>query len=142
MVKEDNIPHGNIQVIFTVAEEGGLTGSKNIDRKLLKADFGYVLDSSGPPGKIVNAAPGQNNVDVVIRGKTAHAGIAPEEGINAIMVAGKALAQLKLGRIDEETTANVGIIKGGTATNIVPDRVDIACETRSRDLRKLEEQTK
>ena len=142
VIKEDNIAHGNVQVVFTVAEEGGLTGSKNIDRKLLKQDFGYVLDSSGPPGKIVNAAPGQNNVDVVFHGKTAHAGIAPEEGINAIVVASKALAQLKQGRIDSETTANIGIIHGGTATNIVPDRVEIACETRSRNVHKLEEQTK
>jgi tripeptide aminopeptidase len=87
-------------------------------------------------------APGQNKIEVVVRGKTAHAGLAPEEGINAIVVAGKALAELKQGRIDAETTANVGTIKGGQATNIVPDYVSIVCEARSRDMSKLETQTK
>lgn len=142
IVRENGIAHGDIQVVFTVAEEGGVNGSKNIDRSLLKADFGYVLDSGGAPGRIINAAPGQNSIKVVIRGKTAHAGVAPEEGINAIVVAGKAMAQLKQGRIDAETTANVGVIKGGQATNIVPDYVEIACEARSRNAAKLEAQTK
>lgn len=142
IIREDGIPHGDIRVVFTVAEEGGLNGSKNMDRSRLNADFGFVLDSGGAPGWIINAAPGQNSIKVIIRGKTAHAGVAPEEGINAIVVAGKALAQLKQGRIDDETTANVGIIKGGQATNIVPDYVEIACEARSRNLAKLEAQTK
>ncbi len=142
IVRENGIAHGDIQVVFTVAEEGGVNGSKNMDRSLLKADFGYVLDSGGAPGRIINAAPGQNSIKVVIRGKSAHAGVAPEEGINAIVVAGKAMAQLKQGRIDAETTANVGVIKGGQATNIVPDYVEIACEARSRNAAKLEAQTK
>lgn len=142
VIREENIPHGDIQVVFTIAEEGGLNGSKNIDRQLIKADFGYVLDSSGLPGKIIIMAPGQNKVEVVVHGKTAHAGLAPEEGINAIVVAGKALAELKQGRIDDETTANVGTIKGGQATNIVPDYVSIVCEARSRNSAKLEAQTK
>lgn len=142
IIREQKIPHGDIQVVFTVAEEGGLNGSKNIDPQRLKADFGYVLDSSGSPGKIINAAPGQNAIKVIVHGKTAHAGLAPEEGVNAIVVAGKALAELKQGRIDPETTANVGIIKGGTATNVVPDYVEIACEARSRNAEKLETQTK
>lgn len=141
VVKERKIPHGDIQVVFTVAEEGGLNGSNNLDRKLLKADFGYVLDSSGKPGKIVTAAPGQNKINVIIHGKAAHAGSAPEEGINAIVVAGKALAQIKQGRIDFETTANVGAIKGGSGTNVVPDYVEIFCEARSRSPKKLDEQT-
>lgn len=142
VVREQNLPHGDIQVVFSVSEEAGLSGSKNMDRSLLKADFGYILDSGGAPGGIVNAAPGQNNIKVIVRGKSAHAGVAPEEGINAIVVAGKAMAQLKQGRIDAETTANVGIISGGKATNIVPDYVEISCEARSRDLAKLEAQTK
>lgn len=142
IIREDGIAHGDIQVVFTVAEEGGVNGSKNMDRSLLKADFGYVLDSGGSPGRIINAAPGQNSIKVIIRGKTAHAGVAPEEGINAIVVAGKAMAELKQGRIDAETTANVGVIKGGQATNIVPDYVEIACEARSRNREKLAAQTK
>jgi len=142
VVREQNMPHGDIQVVFTVSEEVGLNGSKNMDPALLAADFGYVLDSGGAPGGIINAAPGQNNIKVIVRGKSAHAGVAPEEGINAIVVAGKAMAELKQGRIDAETTANVGVISGGKATNIVPDYVEIACEARSRNLAKLETQTK
>ena len=142
IVHEQNLPHGDIQVVFTVAEEGGVNGSKNMDPSWLKADFGFALDSSGAPGKIITEAPGQNKIDVIVHGKTAHAGLAPEEGINAVVVAGKALAELKQGRIDSETTANVGSIKGGGATNIVPDKVEIACEARSRNMEKLEAQTK
>ncbi|HWR07307.1 M20/M25/M40 family metallo-hydrolase [Sporomusa sp.] len=141
LVQEQNIPHGNIQVIFTVAEEGGLNGSKNIDPALVRADLGYALDSSGSPGEIVNMAPGQNKIDITIYGKKAHAGVAPEEGINAIVLAGKALAAVKDGRIDPETTANIGSIKGGSATNIVPDIVEIKAEARSRSAEKLAAQT-
>lgn len=142
IIRENGIAHGDIQVVFTVAEEGGVNGSKNMDRSRLKADFGYVLDSGGSPGRIINAAPGQNSIKVIVRGKTAHAGVAPEDGINAIVMAGKAMAELKQGRIDAETTANVGVIKGGQATNIVPDYVEIACEARSRNPEKLAAQTK
>ncbi len=142
VIRENNLAHGDIQIVLTVSEEGGLNGSKNLDRKLLKADFGYALDAGGEPGKIITKAPGQNKIEVLIRGKTAHAGVAPEEGVNAIVVAGKAIAELKDGRIDGETTANVGIIKGGVATNIVPDAVSITCEARSRNMTKLEQQTR
>ena len=142
VLRENNLPHGDIQVVFTIAEEGGVNGSKNMDPALLKADMGFILDSSGAPGKIITMAPGQNKIKVVVHGKTAHAGLAPEEGLNAIVLAGKALAEIKEGRIDEETTANIGIIKGGMATNVVPDRVEITCEARSRNHAKLEAQTK
>ncbi|MEG6584281.1 M20/M25/M40 family metallo-hydrolase [Dendrosporobacter sp. 1207_IL3150] len=140
-IVENKLPHGGIQVVFTVSEEGGLDGSKNINKKHLKAAMGYALDSGGEPGQIITKAPGQNSIDVIIHGKKAHAGVAPEQGINAIVLAGKALAELKQGRIDEETTANVGIINGGNATNIVPDRVEIKCEARSRNVEKLAAQT-
>lgn len=141
VIKETNIAHGDIQIVFTVAEEGGVNGSKKMDPSILKAQMGFVLDSSGAPGKIIVMAPGQNKIEVVIHGKTAHAGIAPEEGISAIVVAGKALAQLKDGRIDFETTANIGNIKGGGATNIVPDTVYITAEARSRNIEKMQAQT-
>ena len=137
VLQEDKIPHGAIQVVFTVAEEGGLNGSRNIDRSLLKADYGYALDSGGDIGEIVITAPGQEQIKVIVHGKKAHAGVAPEEGLNAIVVAGKALAEIKQGRIDFETTANIGIISGGVATNIVPDTVELQCEARSRNLNKL-----
>ncbi|SFL95934.1 M20/M25/M40 family metallo-hydrolase [Pelosinus propionicus] len=141
IVNEENIPHGPIQVVFTVAEEGGLNGAKAIDPTALKADFGYALDSGGTPGEIITMAPGQNSITALIHGRKAHAGVAPEEGINAIVVAGKALAQMKIGRIDFETTSNAGIISGGIATNIVPDLVEVKCEARSRNMEKLEVQT-
>lgn len=141
VIQENNVQHGDIQVIFTVGEEGALTGSKHIEPDLIKADLGYVLDTGGTPGRIINAAPGQNNVRIAILGKSAHAGSAPEDGINAIIVAGKALVKLKQGRIDFETTANVGIIRGGLATNIVPNYTEILCEVRSHNLEKLQNQT-
>ncbi|WP_425059305.1 Peptidase T [Sporomusa carbonis] len=141
LVKEHNIPHGSIQVVFTVAEEGGLNGSRHIDPSLLKADFGYALDSGGSPGEIINRAPGQNTLAIAVHGKKAHAGVAPEEGINAIVLAGKALAAIKDGLIDAETTANIGMIQGGLATNIVPDKVEIRAEARSRNKEKLAAQT-
>jgi tripeptide aminopeptidase len=141
VMKEQNVPHGDIQVVFTIAEEGGLNGSKNIDKSLLKSSIGFILDSSGAPGEIIMMAPGQNKLEIVVQGKTAHAGVAPEDGVNAIIVAAKAMAELKDGRIDFETTANVGNIKGGGATNIVPEKVAIVAEARSRNLEKLAAQT-
>lgn len=141
IIKEKNLEHGDIQIIFTVAEEIGLLGAKYIDSNLIQADFGYCLDSSGRPGKIVIQAPGQDDIHVKIHGKSAHAGIAPEDGINAIVVAAKAVAVMKQGRLDHETTANVGIIQGGKATNIVPDLAEVTCEARSCNEEKLAEQT-
>jgi len=140
-IQEQNIPHGDIQVIFSVAEEGGLNGSKNLDRTLLHADLGFVLDSGGKPGKIILEAPGQDRINVTIKGKASHAGVAPEDGISSIVAAAKAIVSLKTGRIDEETTSNIGTIQGGLATNIVADRVEITCEARSRNLGKMESQT-
>ncbi len=141
-IQERRIPHGEIQVVFTVAEEGGLLGARNIDRTLLHADFGYVLDSSSPPGKIIHKAPGENNLTIKISGRSAHAGTAPEKGLNAIILAAKALSEIPDGRINEKTTANIGTINGGLATNIVPDSVIINGGTRSQDLAELDSITK
>lgn len=140
-IQEQAIPHGDIQVIFCIAEEGGLNGSKNIDKSQLRADFGFILDTGGAPGKIIIGAPGQDRINVTIKGKAAHAGVEPEVGVNAIVVASKAIAGLQTGRIDEETTSNIGTIQGGRATNIVAESVEITCETRSRNLAKLERLT-
>ena len=140
-IQEQKMPHGDILVVFTVAEEGGLHGAKNIDPEKIRADFGYALDGAGVPGVVTTMAPGQNKIEFIVHGKTAHAGLAPEEGLNAIVLAGKALAQIPQGRIDFETTCNVGLIKGGTATNIVADRVEIAAEARSRNMEKLKKLT-
>ena len=133
--------HGDIDVIFTVAEEIGLTGSKFIDRKRLKADFGYVLDG-GDVHKLINKAPSQDSIEVKIIGRAAHAGVHPEKGINAIKVASAAISGMKLGRIDRETTANIGRIHGGVATNIVPETVVVKGEARSHDLNKLKRQVR
>ena len=140
-VQEEKLPHGAVVVVLTVAEEGGLHGAKNIDPQKIRADFGYALDGGGAPGVVTTMAPGQNHLQIVVHGKTAHAGLAPEEGINAIILAGRSLAAIPQGRIDFETTCNVGLIKGGTATNIVPDRVEITAESRSRNMDKLEKLT-
>ena len=140
-LQEEKLPHGEILVVFTVAEEGGLNGAKNIDPAKIRADYGYALDGSGVPGVITNMAPGQNHLRLIAHGKTAHAGLEPEKGINAIMLAGKALSELPQGRIDFETTCNIGLIKGGTATNIVPDQVEVTVEARSRNEQKLAELT-
>ncbi|TXK87170.1 M20/M25/M40 family metallo-hydrolase, partial [Parageobacillus sp. SY1] len=128
VLKEQNIPHGTIQFIITVGEESGLVGAKALDPSLIQAKFGYALDSDGKVGNIVVAAPTQAKLKVVVYGKTAHAGVAPEKGVSAITIAAKAIAQMPLGRIDEETTANIGRFEGGTQTNIVCDRVDILAE--------------
>ena len=138
VMKEEGFPPGDVQVIFTVAEEGGLNGSKHMDPVNLKADFGYAFDSSGRPGKVIIMAPGQYKISSVFVGKTAHAGVAPEEGLNAIVLAGKALAQVKDGRMDEETTCNIGLIQAGNATNIVPGTCTVTSEARSRNPEKLE----
>lgn len=140
-LKEQNLPHGDIQVIFSVSEEQGCAGIKNLDTALLHADMGFALDSSGRPGKIIYAAPGQNKIFAKIHGKTAHGGIAPEKGINAIKKAAEILIDIPTGRVDEETTCNIGIIHGGSATNIVPDLVEVAMDCRSRNPEKLENLT-
>ncbi len=141
VLKEQRIPHGDLEIVFTVAEEGGLWGAKNLDYQRLKAKIGYVLDGDGPAGTIITKAPSQYKIKAAIIGKAAHAGISPEEGINAILVASRAISKMRLGRIDEETTANIGVISGGQATNIIPDLVNIEGETRSIDPVKLEAQT-
>ena len=140
-IKEKNIAHGTIQFIITAGEESGLKGAKELDPSKILAKYGFAVDSTGEVGGIVVAAPFQAKVNVKIFGKTAHAGVAPEKGISAITVAAKAVAQLKLGRLDEETTANIGRFEGGQATNIVCDEVTIFAEARSIDETKLNAQT-
>jgi len=140
VLKEQQIPHGTIQFIITVGEESGLVGAKVLDPARLIAKYGYALDSDGKVGNIVVAAPTQAKVSTVIQGKTAHAGVAPEKGVSAITIAAKAIAKMPLGRIDEETTANIGRFQGGTQTNIVCDHVEILAEARSLVPEKMEAQ--
>jgi len=141
VLKEENIQHGDIQIAFTIAEEIGLLGAKNMDFTKIHAKYGFILDSDGRIGCAAVKAPSQNKIHVVIKGKAAHAGMEPENGISVFSIMSEAITNMKLGRIDEETTANIGMINGGLATNIVCDRVEIECEARSRQQVKLETQT-
>ncbi|OZM57596.1 hypothetical protein CIB95_04290 [Lottiidibacillus patelloidae] len=140
VLKEQNIAHGKIEFIITVGEESGLVGAKALDPSKITAKFGYALDSDGKVGDIITAAPTQAKVIATVHGKTAHAGVAPEKGISAITVAAKAISKMPLGRIDEETTANIGRFEGGTQTNIVCDHVSILAEARSLIPEKMEAQ--
>ena len=137
VIKEKNIRCGPVEVIFTICEEIGLLGSKNFNYDLVTAKCGYVLDSTETEG-IVTRAPATNRLEFTIKGKDSHAGAFPEKGINAIWLAGKAIAGIELGRIDEETTCNLGMINGGIATNIVPDLVSVKGEVRSHSRKKLD----
>lgn len=138
---EGGHPHGAIVAIFTVAEERGLVGSKAMDLSSVAADACFVLDSHGDVGAATTAAPWQNTIRARIHGKAAHAGVEPEAGIDAIGAAARAIAKMKLGRIDSETTANVGRIEGGRWTNLIADLVELAGEARSHDHAKLQAQT-
>ncbi len=135
------IDHAPLEVVFSVQEEIGLLGAKHLrDTWSFVAKSGVVLDAGGPIGTIIVGAPTQQNISAVVHGKASHAGAEPEKGVNAIQVAATAILSMPLGRIDPETTANVGIIRGGTATNIVPDRVELFGEARSHDEEKLNRQ--
>ncbi len=133
----ENLPHAGLELLFTRQEEVGLLGAAAFDHTRLRARLGFVYDQEGPIGEIVLGAPFAQGLEITFRGRAAHAGMAPEEGRSAIQAAGKAIADLRLGRIDEETTANVGIIRGGTAGNIVPDECSFLAEARCHDERKL-----
>ena len=141
VVQEESISFRGIQVVFDVAEEVGLLGAKQLNRDELQADLAYIFDTEQPVASIVTSAPSYNNIKFTITGKAAHAGISPENGVNAIRAASEGIARMRLSRIDEETTANVGVIHGGKARNIVPDRVEVLAEARSRDEKKLQAQT-
>ena len=139
LVVVENRPHGGIELLFTPKEEVGLRGAAAFDHDRLTARIGYVYDHAGPVGEVILGAPFQCKLDASFHGRAAHSGMYPEEGRSAIVAAARAIADLRLGRLDEETTANVGEIQGGTARNIVPDRCSFAAEARSHDERKLGE---
>ncbi len=140
ILNEKNIPHGPLELVVSVCEENALDGIKHLDFDQITATHGYALDASDTEG-IITRAPGANRFELQVNGKEAHAGAAPEKGINAIVLASRAIASLKLGRIDQETTCNIGMIQGGIATNIVPNRVQVVGEVRSHDEEKLKQVT-
>ena len=139
-LREEAIPHGELEIVFTICEEVGLQGARHLDVAQLHARTGLVLDSSNP-GHLITRAPAANRLQCTVRGLEAHAGVSPEKGINAIRIASEAVAAMRLGRLDEETTANIGTIEGGTAINIIPNAVTVRGETRSHDEDKLKIQT-
>ena len=141
-IEENNIPHGDIEVVFTICEEVGLYGSKYLDYDRLKSKMLFVLDASGEIGGVNVQGPAQAQIQAKFHGRAAHAGLSPEKGINAIQVASRAIDNMNLLRIDEETTANVGTINGGMATNIVADFVEVKFEARSLNEEKLNKQVK
>ncbi|MGZ4289914.1 MAG: M20/M25/M40 family metallo-hydrolase [Gaiellaceae bacterium] len=129
----ENLPHAGIELVFTPMEEVGLVGAKAFDDERLRAQVGYVYDQEGAMGEVVLGAPWSRALEVRFHGRSAHAGMAPEEGRSAIQAAAKAIADLRLGRVDEVTTANVGTITGGTAGNVVPEWCTFVAEARSHD---------
>jgi tripeptide aminopeptidase len=139
---EDGVEHLPLEIAITSQEEVGLKGAKELDLSQFKAKEGVVLDSHGPVGEIILGSPTHNMINATVIGRAAHSGMVPEEGVDAIKIAAVAISQMKLGRIDKETTANIGCISGGSARNIVPERVEIQAEVRSRNPKKVERYTR
>jgi tripeptide aminopeptidase len=142
LILAENRPHAGIELLFTPKEEVGLRGAKAFDVERLRGEVGFVYDHAAPIGDVMLGAPHARQIEVTMRGRPAHAGIAPEEGRSAIVAAARAITDFRLGRLDDETTANVGLIEGGTARNIVPDRCSFSIDVRSHDEAKLAELVK
>jgi len=141
-IVENNIETGDIYIIFTISEEIGVVGAKYVDMDKIGAEYGFVFDAHGDIGTVYNQAPYQNSIDAEFTGKAAHAGIEPEKGINSIKAAAIAISNIRFGRLDNETTTNIGKINGGVARNIVPENTKITLEARSLGEPKLEKVTK
>ena len=140
VMHEGNISYGPLEVVITVCEEQGLMGAKELDFSVFKAKRGIALDTAGID-RIINRAPAANRLKIDISGIEAHAGICPEQGVSAIMIAARAISRMTLGRLDEHTTANIGTINGGIATNIVPGHVSLRGEVRSHLAERLQQAT-
>jgi tripeptide aminopeptidase len=136
-VLAESRPHAGIELLFTPKEEVGLIGASAFDHDRLQARLGYVYDQAAPIGEIILGAPWAQGMQVRYHGRASHSGMFPEEGRSAIQAAARAIADLRLGRVDEDTTANVGLVSGGTAGNIVPEWCEFLAEARSQDERKL-----
>lgn len=138
---ESGADHPIIELIFTTCEEIGLLGAKHLDYTWLETNHGYALDSTGID-RVIIGAPAANKIKIEVHGVAAHAGLNPEKGINAFCLAAKAIANLRLGRLDEQSTSNFGLIRGGIATNIVPDLITLEGEVRSHSAEKLDAYTR
>lgn len=140
VLQENRIAHAPVEFLFTTCEEIGLLGAKAFDQSLIHSTHGYSLDSTGVDLAIIGA-PAANHIVCEVFGVAAHAGLNPEKGCSAIQLAARALAEMSLGRLDNESTANIGLISGGAATNIIPDRVRLEGEVRSHSVEKLDSYT-
>jgi tripeptide aminopeptidase len=140
VLEERRIPHGDLQVILTVGEEVGLVGASALAPEVIAGSMGFVFDASGATGSVITSAPSHDLLDVHVVGRAAHAGNSPESGCSALRIAARAIHHMRLGRIDLETTANVGTLRGGTANNIVAEEAWVTLEARSRSLPALEAQ--
>lgn len=141
ILQENKTPHPMIEVVVTTCEEIGLLGAKHLEYKELQTKYGYALDSSGIDHVIIGA-PAANKISIEVAGLSAHAGLCPEAGINALTLTAQALSKISMGRIDDESTRNFGIIQGGVATNIVPGKILLKGEVRSHSTEKLHLYTK
>ncbi|MFH1736764.1 MAG: M20/M25/M40 family metallo-hydrolase [Actinomycetota bacterium] len=139
-IQEKGLKHPPLTAVFTVAEERGLLGARALDIRRIRADVGFILDEGGPVGKIIVKAPYQDFLACEFTGRAAHAGVEPEKGRSAVAAAARAITGMKLGRLDKETTANIGVIDGGTAINVVPEQARIEGEARSLSTKKLARQ--
>ena len=140
LLRENNTPHPKLEVIITTCEEIGLLGAKHLDYHQIETPYGYALDSTGID-HVVIGAPAANKIEVEVKGVAAHAGLCPESGINALSLAAEALTNIQMGRLDSESTCNFGIIQGGVATNIVPEKITLRGEVRSHSIEKLVQYT-
>ena len=130
-------PHAGVELLFTPKEEVGLVGAYAFDHTRLRARTGFVYDQAAPIGVVILGAPFSQSLEVTFHGRAAHSGMHPDDGRSAILAAARAISEFRLGRVDEDSTANVGTITGGTATNIVPEWCTFVAEARSHDERKL-----
>lgn len=142
VLRETGTPHPPLEVVFSVCEEIGLLGARFLDYSLLKAKRGLVFDSEKPIREVAAKGPAADRIEIEVHGRAAHAGVCPEKGVSAIAIAADALSKMKLGRIDFETTSNIGIIEGGEATNVITPKVKMVGEVRSHKTAKLRRQIK
>ncbi|MCX5791187.1 MAG: M20/M25/M40 family metallo-hydrolase [Elusimicrobia bacterium] len=141
-LEENKIPHPPIELVFTISEEMALMGAKYLDYSKLRSRYGLIFDNEQALENVIVSAPAADMMEIKVYGAAAHSGVAPEKGISAIKVVSEAISGMKLGRIDAQTTANIGFISGGNAINIVPPLVELSGEARSHDPAKLRRQTR
>ncbi|ASN06188.1 M20/M25/M40 family metallo-hydrolase [Virgibacillus necropolis] len=140
VIQESGTPCGPIELVLTVNEQPGLVGASHLDYSLVKSKKGFIFDSSGDVGQIILQGPYSSRIYCDIKGRSSHIGLNPEEGINAFLIASDALKNMKLGKIDDQTLANIGVIKGGTMSSIIPGEVELVGEVRSFEKEGLDNQ--